>query len=337
MMRARTDRRGGSAPQRHPWLGLGLSLLVACSGGDDKTPPKDTSPDGPQPITDTWSQELISPVDILWVVDGGWSEGLDALDRDLENDVFELLLLADPSWKMGLTDATQMGSKFGVISPQWTTWPGPDPFETPQQSDKPRIREAIHMALELRKDTPPNSEFIRSDAHLYVVVFTNSEDKSEDPTGETTTGTPSSAISESDFVKWFGDFQPSDSKRLSVVTDSSKVEYWSEKVLGGGIVTEVGSFRTALRTIVLDAMGQKTVFTLTTVPAEPPEVASVTYREKRTDYALGQDFDYDPIANTISFIDVIPPRDSVISVTYLADDAAAATTPSTPSTTSSGG
>jgi hypothetical protein len=307
---------------------LTLGLLASCTNGNDDGTGHtgDTEPEVVE-VTDSWTQTLTSPVDILWVVDSGWTEALDTIDRDMLDKVFELLLIADPSWKMGIIESTNQGADFGVIDKQWSTWPGPDPFEAKTPEGPPRIRESIHMALELRRDHPQTEEFIRSDAHLYVVVLSNSVDESTEPTG-TETG-PTTAISQAAFDQWFADYTPSESKRLSVITDGAARNYWEDRLMGGGILVEIGAFRSAMETIVLDAINQRTTFTLTQVPAEPPELVTVTWREQVSEYAQGKDFTYDPVTNTIEFTKVIPPRDSIIAVTYLPAEPGAAPDPTT--------
>ncbi|MEQ1568490.1 MAG: hypothetical protein ABMA64_22830 [Myxococcota bacterium] len=297
-------------------LAFSVASAVACTDGDEATGETGKTDPEPVPITDSFVQTLTSPIDILWAIDPEWTEAMDTIDRDLEDAVFEILLLADPSWKVGVIDTTATGSKFGIIGTQLTAWPAKDPFAIPSTGGSSKVREAIHMALELRKDQGQNGDFIRSDAHLYVIVMTARVDESEAPSGTTTTGIPSSAISQQDFDAWFAGFQPSDSTRLSVITESSAKSYWNGHLKDGKLF-EAGSFRSVMKSAMLDAIGQDTVFELTRQPTEPPPIVSVTYRSKVTDYVLGTDYQYDPIENTIAFVDVVPPPEATIEVTYL--------------------
>jgi hypothetical protein len=316
---------------------LTLALVLgACNGGKD-TQTGDTGPTttAPSEVTDTWTQTLSGPVDILWVLDRGWTSGLAALDRDTLDDEFELFLLSDANWKFGVLDATAEGSDFGLITPQFSAWPAPDPFGTKAAEGPSRVREVIHLALELRKDANDNQDFIRSDAGLYVVVFTDGKDESENP--GTGTGV-TSQISQDDFDVWFRDFQPSDYKKLSVITTGDGTNYWSKHLQGGGILEETGSFRKAIQGVFLDAIGQKVTFPLSQVPADPPATARVTYREHATDYVIDADYAYDPVSNSITFLKVIPEVNSTISVTYLpsGDLAPTGTTTGTSSSTTGG-
>jgi len=306
-------------------------VLIGCNGGksDHTGDTGPATPPGPAEITDSYTQTITSPVDMLWVIDRNWSDGLAALDEDLLDYEFQLLLLADPSWKMGMLDSTTENQNDGIIYPQFSTWPNQNPIGTKPPQGPSKVREAIHLALELRKDNHLNQDFIRPGAGLYVIVFTDAEDASQDPppgTGVT------SQISQKDFNTWFEGYTPSATKRLSVITTTDAKKYWSKHLEGGGILYEVGSFRKAVQTLFLDAIGQKTVFQLSQVPADPPETVTVTYRNHDTDYALGDDYSYDPVTNTISFDKLIPPPDAIISITYLPEDGA-----TQPSSSSSGG
>jgi len=307
------------------------AVLIGCNG-DKGTHTGDTAPTttpAPVEVVDSYTQTLNSPVDILWVLDRNWTDGLSALDADLLNYEFQLLLLADPSWKIGILDSTAQGQSDGIISPQLATWPNGNPIGTKPPQGPSKIRESIHLALELRKDNQINRDFVRPGADLYVIVFTGAEDASQDPppgTGVT------SEISQKDFNTWFEGFQPSATKRLSVITTSDATKYWGKHLQGGGILYEVGSFRKALQTLFLDAIGQKTVFPLSQVPATPPDTVVVRYRQHDTDYVLGADYSYDPATNTIAFDKVIPPPGAIVEITYLPADEATQTSPTSTST-----
>lgn len=299
-------------------LFLPLTVLGACSGNDV---PDDTgdppAPAGPVEYTDVFAQELITPVDILWVIDGGWVSGIQALDDDLLDDTFETLLLADPSWKMGVLDSAARGPAFGTLLGSFETWPPPPfIFDLDQPDDSSRPRDAIYNALDLRLEATQNKDFIRSNAHLYIMVYTDRADASDE-------------IEEDEFQQWLTDFQPSDSKRMSVITVADQQDYWADQAQGG-IVYDVGSFEKAINTVYRDAIGQRTTFTLSYAPIEPPVLASIVFREHATEYLLDIDYEYDPTAHTISFLKAVPPPDSEVHVTYeTADEVVTLTTPTT--------
>ncbi len=295
-----------------------LSALVACKGDD----PADTgvAPDsGPVDFVDVIRQELITPVDILWVIDSSWADGKTELqDQELMNSTFETLLLADPSWRMGILDSAASNLSFGLIRDKFETWPYPaGAFDLPNSSNPPKTRDAIYTALDLRLEQPQNKEFIRSNAHLYVLVFTDEDDDA------------SEEITENAFQEWLRDFQPSNSKRLSVITVSDKRDYWAEQTVGGIVYTVGTNFEKAIDTMFLDAMGQRTTFPLSYVPVEPPAVVTVVYREHGTDYTIDLDYQYDAEANTISFDKVVPPPGAEIRVAYQTEDDVVELTPTT--------
>lgn len=283
---------------------LVLLTCIGCNGKDKDATVDPPVQSGPDDVVDTFTQTLISPIDILWAVDGGWQEGVDSLkDLEIFESALETVLIADPSWRMGVTSTNTTGGLFGIIGTKWDTYPPPsNAFAMPPSSSAPRVRDALYSALEERKELPQNAEFIRSDAHLYVIVYTDDEDTS-------------SEVGSSDFNDWFDDFEPSKSKRLSVITSSDRKSYWEEKVIDG-IVEDVGSFRKALENVLYDAMGQRTEFTLTREPKKIPEEITYIHREQETTLELGEDYTFDEDTLVISLMELIPQSGSQIVVEY---------------------
>ncbi|MEQ1501963.1 MAG: hypothetical protein ABMB14_07015 [Myxococcota bacterium] len=295
-------------------------LLAVCVGGfvgcnnKDKD---DTTTDGPQPtdtgptaFTDRIPQELNSPIDIVWVLDNSWNDGMDAFDDPTLESTFELLLLADPDWRMGILDATATGSQFGMLRDKFETWPIPSTaFQLPNTSGQPRMREALYTALELRRDVSQNQDFVRSDSDLYVIMYSNHEDASDDDT-----------ITRADFDTWLAAYEPSNREALGAVTTTETADYWRDRTLGGGTVVTAGSFKKALESIVYAAMGQKSTFTLTHTPTEPPALAWIEYRDHHDEYVLDVDYTYDAAANAITFTEIVPRADSDVVVTYQTED-----------------
>lgn len=281
-----------------------LAAAAGCNGNKDDTKtnkPKDT---GPDEITDSFVQSLSSPVDILWAVDGGWGEGLDALqDVEILKDTLEIMLVSGTDWRMGVTSTNTTGGLFGIIGTKWDTYPPPsNAFALPPSSTPPRIRDSIYTALELRKESPQNVDFVRADAHLYVVAFTDDQDTSEE-------------VSEGDFEEWFDGFTPSASKRMGAITSGDSRDYWEDKAIGG-TVADVGSFRKALESILRDAMNQRTEFTLSRIPVDPPEEITLVHREREETLEIEDDYLYDEDTQTISLLEIIPEDKDEIIVVY---------------------
>lgn len=286
-----------------------ISLAVAACNGGPVTETTDTTQTTPDPqVTDTFPQTLITPVDVLWVVDSGWAEAQEALNNDLIDDAMHLYLLADPSWRVGVLDAGAEGPEFGVIRGVTETWPRTNPLSVLPDDARgsARYREAVYTAFETLGSEGANAEFLRSDAHLYIVYMGARQDSSDDVT-----------LPIEYFESWLTDLPPSDSKRISILTDTGSAPYWEPQVFGGGNMFVAGSFRDAVLAMFLDSMGQRVTFTLTQPALEAPTVATVIYREQRTDYAIDLDYTYDPVTNSITFTSVVPPPDSTIEVTYI--------------------
>ncbi len=288
------------------WMAL---LLAACSGDDEPTPTPtaDTATTtAPQLVQDVFIQTIVTPLDILWVVDGTWTDGLTALDEALD-DGMETLLLADPNWRMGVLAAdTSSNQTRGVIRSVFESWPLPptqDPFSV-SSAGPPRVREAIWTAFEERLEK--NEEFLRPEADLYVLVYTDREDQTVDD-----------VISELDFVEWFEALELSQDKRIGVLTTSDTGPAWRQITnTTGGTVFEAGGFKRGLETLLLDAMRQEKEFRLSRIPAAPPEEVIVVVRERGTVYEIDDDYTYLPDSNKIAFDRYVPPPGAQIRIEY---------------------
>jgi hypothetical protein len=278
--------------------------LVGCNGDKDETQTGETGDTGPETITDRFMQELVTPLDILWVLDSGWGGGMDALqDPEVIQSLHETVLTADPSWRMGVIGANASGGAFGMIGTKWDTFPPPsNAFAAPPSSSSPRVRDAVYTALELRKEQQSNAEFLRADGHLYVIVVTDDEDASDD-------------LPQSDFEQWFESFEGPTTRRLGAITTSDRKDYWEGKAQDGEVF-DVGSFRQAFDNILRDAMGQRTSFTLSHTPSEPPATITMVYRENETELTLNEDYSYDPDSRRLTLEELIPPPESELVVTY---------------------
>lgn len=303
---------------------LTLIALVGCAGQGTDTQTETTPVPDPY-FTDTFPQTLITPIDVVWVVDPGWDEALQALDDVLMDEAFHLYLMADPSWRLGLLDASETGTKFGMLQAILETWPRTNPINSIHGDARiaPRYREALYTAFNLRVAEGDNEDFLRSDANLYVVYMGARPDASSDEN-----------ITLDAFESWFADLRPSDTKRLSILTDPAGAPYWEPQVYGDGALFVAGSFRDQILEVFLHSMGQRVTFELTRQAVEAPLVATVTYREQRVDYAIDRDFTYDAVTNSITFLGFIPPPDSSVEVRYIPEGGVTTSTATDPSTTS---
>jgi hypothetical protein len=293
-------------------MAAAAGTFAACSDGDGT--PTDTAPTDPGPVevTDLLPQTVHDPVEILFVLDPGWEEGLLELTQQVLDNGFETLLLADPAWRVAMLDATASGNSFGLLGPKFETWPFPtNVFQVPGASGTPKVREAIYTALELRKEQESNVGFLRAESDLYILVFTNREDATDNI---------DDGITKRAFEDWLDGFEGSNSVRIGALTTSQREDYWKERAYGGGEVFVGASIRRGLEVLLRDAIGQKTVFTLNYTPTEIPAVIDVIYRDHRTEYLVEQDYLYDPETRQISFIDVVPRVDSVVRVIYETED-----------------
>jgi hypothetical protein len=290
------------------------SALVACSGDDTTTPTTEPTTDdtGLELVEDVFLQELITPVDILWVVDPGWDDGMEAFAEAIENG-YETLLVTDASWRFGVldasTDPTSQG--FGLIGAKFETYPPPaNAFELGTADGPPHVRDVVYAALQQRLEHQANVEFLRPEAHLYVLAFTDEEDASAD------VAVKSSAA----WHAWFEALQPSESKRLGAITEQEVANYWNTHAVGASVF-QAGSFRAGIPAQLRDAIGQRIEFTLSQVPSGPLAKVSVVYRE-REEIFVEPAFTFSNTRNSISFTDYVPPPDSEIRVSYPAVPAA---------------
>jgi hypothetical protein len=296
------------------WIAL-TAFLAACEsdgdGGDADG--GDTDTDLPW-ITDSIAQTTLERVDIVWLVDPEWDEGVDALS-DVATAGTEVLLIADTDWKQGTLNVTggTASKDWGKFHSVWSSYPGPNNAFKVLPPGQPltdaRHRDALYTALELKATIPQNEDFIRSDAHLYVIVLGDRVDQSTD--------TP---ISYADFLTWLEGLT-SDSKRLgAIVGEDSVLDYFtsvSEDVGGGGFLYQVGSFTQAVQGQMRTAIQQRDAFPLSEIPSEPPRSVTVDVRNEETTYKIDDDYRYDAENNAIVFHEYVPPPGAHVIVRYL--------------------
>jgi hypothetical protein len=299
-----------------------MLLALLAFGCTDDTSTTDTDPTastadtGPVLVTDLFPQTMVSPVDILLVIDPRWSAIAPSLLEAAFEPTWDLLLVADPSWQIGVLDATEIGSKTGLITKIWGTWPPPrGAFDLGAPgSAEPRFREITYTALELRREAQNNEDFLRSGASLYVVYM-----------GAAADGSTADPINQEGFDEWLGALVPSSERHLAAITDSAHVDYWQERVIDASVF-EVGGLNRAIKNAVLEATGLETSFQLSEDPEEPPQTVEVIYREHATIYELEEDYTFDAGSRTISFIRDVPRPSSTVRVIYAPEGSGAAPT-----------
>ena len=293
--------------------------LFSCNGDDEPgtTPTADTGTVDLS-VEDVFIQTLYDPIDILYVLDPTWQEGLtntlDALEKG-----YEALLLADPDWRIGVLSSDTSANQYrGIIKGIHETWPPQEDAFLVAGPGPSNVREAIYTAFDERYER--NAKFLREDGDLYIIVVTNKPDQ-----------TPANIISQDDFIDWLAALEHTRTVRIGALTISSPnvVNFWEDlSEQTGGTTFDVGSFRRAVETLTLDAIGQTSVFQLSAIPAEPPQEVTVVYREHPEVYAIDEGFEYIAATNTIEFIDVLPQPGAQIRVSYERIDLG--TTPTTP-------
>ncbi|MCA9492016.1 MAG: hypothetical protein KC621_18915 [Myxococcales bacterium] len=286
-----------------------LALAIGCSGTDGSTHsavPVPTADTGPyvDMVTDLFTQELVNEVDILWMVDSDWNTGNSALGPGMDR-IDETLLLNDVSWRMGVIDTTASGIDWGVIGAKWQTWPTPNNvFRFGPSGPGSRVRQTLFTAFDLKKDNPENEDFLRSTADLYVLVVTDRRDESS-----------VSGVSDDQWNDWFAALEPSEEKRMGVVTVATEEKYWKKLAVNADV-----RYGAALDRIydemILDAIHLKTTFQLTQTPTKPPRKVEVIHRDHATVYRIDRDYTWDSETNSFTFRTVRPPDESIIRVTY---------------------
>jgi len=292
------------------WLAL---ALVGCAGdGNDTVPTGDpgvtvTAPEDPR-VEDTFIQEINDPVDVLWVVDGHWTNGVTQVSTVLA-EAMDVLLIADPDWRMGVLSADVSNAESrGKIQGVFETWPPPNGILNVASSLAPaRVRDAVYSAL--TENLERNGDFVRADANLYILAMSDMVDSSGDE-----------IIAPTDWATWFQTVDVTSSTRMGVLTTPSSAPSWSvvTSTTGGQVFqpSTDAEFRTAVRNLLYDALGQQREFLLTREPADPPSFIEVVIREHATYFFLNIDFTYDDLRNSVEFVEYVPPPGAEIRIPY---------------------
>ena len=167
-----------------------------------------------------------------------------------------------------------------------------------------RVRQTLFTTFGVKKDHPENEDFLRSSADLYVLVVTDRRDESS-----------AGGVSDAQWNEWFTTLEPSEQKRMGVVTVAAEEKYWKKLAVDADVRYGAGLDK-IYDDMILDAIHLKTTFQLSQVPLKPPKKVEVIYRDHATVYRLDRDYTWDTETNSFTFRTVRPPDTSIIRVTY---------------------
>lgn len=304
----------------------------------------------PPPISDITQVDAIMQVqtpkvDILWMIDNSCSM----------YDEQEALVAAFPKF-MGFFDGSGLDYHVGVVSSdlnastngskgklvviQGLKYIDPDtpsPIEIFQQmatlgttgSATEQGLGAVFLALEEKRDTA-NSGFYRDEAALHTIII------SDEPNV-----TNPEIITDDEFIDWYDGLKPDYDMRTfsSIVDQNLGADYRRVQREIGGINWDIRSdnWEILLERLGVQAAGLKTEYFLSHVPA--PETIKVEIKtpagamlppfvEAELDPVTGEpidadldgspdgDWTYNPLRNSITFLEYIPESLSTIYVTY---------------------
>ncbi len=305
-----------------------LTALLACTGdGSTTTPQPDPTGDTGevQPfVEDRFDQDIVEPVRIAFVVDPSWVDGVNSIEDALEPAIDDFLY-ANPQHKFAVLNADVSGNGSGLFKTGWIGWPvPPSALNFGPPGGPPAPRQSIYASIEQRGED--NDEFLDGGKNLHFVILIDKPDGSDDERQTL-----------EEFLEWAEDVPTYDSLKVSAIIPADQIDNYKDLVnQTDGVLYDVGSFQTALITILRDAIDLRTTFALSEEPRTPPEELDVIISDVPFVFAIDEDYAYDPAANSITFVDFVPPPGSTVRVRY---DRITGTTPASSSTddSSSGG
>ena len=288
-------------------------LFVACNGdATDDNGPTDTSTTGTEATTleveDVYVQQTIDPVDFLWVLDPTWRDGFDGLSA-VRDRGYDMLRLAGADFRMGFTTAdVQNPSTRGLIRGEHETiFPPNDTWFLPA-GDEFRVKALDGILLVFDERFESNEDFFREDAHLHIMILTNTSDRSD--------------VSLDRFKRLINDPVEEGvtlSVRVSaIVSGNEQIRADWEQLTDelGGITYHAGSWERGIEEMYLHGINQLREFPLTEFPLSAPREVIVTFRERNTVNVLNEDFEYIASRNRIRFIFEPPEVGSTIRIPY---------------------
>ena len=287
-------------------------LLVACEGDEPAGDTTDNTPDSVQTVEDVYLQDTVDPLDMLWLLDPGFPAGFEALEA-VRDTGYETLLLADTNWKMAFTTTdVQNPSHRGLIRGEHqSVFPSNDIWLPPRGTGPNRPFDALLAMFGERFDD--NEEFFREDSNVYIMIMTNTRDRSE-----------ASVEDVLDVLATQIQDELSLTIRVSaIVAGSEDVQaFWqrSTQELGGETYV-VGSWERAIQETYLYGVGQQREFVLTQTPVAAPRDVTVTFRERTTPMVLDEDYEYLATRNVIRFRNEVPEVGATVRISYETDTA----------------
>jgi hypothetical protein len=277
--------------------------------------------------TDVLVQVTTPMVDILWMVDNSCSMSNDQTDLTENFPHFmEFFAGSGLDYHIGITSSDiSNGSSYRgaegtlvvkngimVIDPRT-----PDPILQFQRMATlgvtgrypERGLGATYLALEVKRDTM-NAGFYRDDASIVTIIISDEPDY-------TLAGT----ITQPEYVQWYqGLKEEMDMRSFSAIIDTrrgSRYEQTAEQI--GGIVWDLndGNWPQVLERLGLQAAGFKREYFLSQLPVEDTiEVSVETLDGAIRDFAVDVDWTYDPVRNSITFLEFIPDELSKVRIHY---------------------
>jgi hypothetical protein len=300
----------------------------------DPPPP---TPTGTPPVvqTDVFVQTSPGSVDLLWVVDThGPCAGECVIDVVMDNAGAFLDALVDSGidFHVGVvTSDTSDGKLLQSNGAKFVDILTVDPVGTFQgmldaagEADKSGAFGATYFALEVVVDTA-NAGFYRDDAVLHTAVVSDENDE-----------TPAAVITLNEVVGWYEDLKDpvgGTSFHAIVCTIESEVcpadaigtEYIDAAALIGGTVVDLADvdeplfedlgYRFAGLLREFDLSKPPIVESLEVTVAEP-DGDTLTFVEATGDPLVG-DYTYDPVRNSITFLDYVPPTSAKVNLSYI--------------------
>lgn len=315
---------------------LGFALLGLLGGCTSEYQPETSLPDAgvpnPREIestrqTDRLVQTGTPKVDVLWVVDNSCSMQ-EEQDGIAENFPVFLSFFQESGldWHIGVV-STDMGDPLhaGKLRSQaghrWVDPLTPSPESVLAAmtqmgtggSGREKGRDAIYWALEVQNQH--NFGFFRKDAPLHVIVISDEDDDSVE-------------IGENEFLDYMSGLRWGEDQLTfsSIVSEdpvcpeatTAGVDYirYTEEL--GGIFWSVcdTAWATVLSQLGLQAVEQVREYYLSHFPM--PGTIEVTVQEGPTVYPMTEweDWTYDPVRNSISFVEFVPNEGNIVEISY---------------------
>jgi hypothetical protein len=310
-----------------------VAALVASCGnennfGDEQEewPNSQVPPIAEVERTDVLVQVTTPMVDILWMVDNSGSMGDEQSDL-AENfpyfmnfflgsglDYHVAVVSSDLETNRGYRGGQgTLVVKAGIMVIEPTT---PDPIPLFQQMATVGTNGgnecglgSIYVALEEKRDTA-NVGFYRDEASIATIVISDEPDY-----------TSARDITQPEFVNWYeGLKDESDMRSFSAIIDprlGSRYKLSAEQI--GGIVWDLkdGNWPEVLERLGLQAAGFKREYFLSQLPVEDTiEVSIENVDGVIRDFVVKVDWTYDPVRNSITFLEHIPEELSKVRIHY---------------------